>query len=184
MLTAAGVPFAVAPADIDEAAEKIRLQAAATSPADVALALAILKAQDVAGRYPSSCVLGSDQTLSLNDGAMFDKPLSSATLKNQLLQLAGTTHALHSAAALVLDGVVVWQAVETVMMTMRSLSDEFVDNYVAAATPDLLGCVGGYQIEGVGLQLFTAIEGSYHAILGLPLLPLLSALRDRGIIAQ
>lgn len=184
MLTAAGVAFEVVPADVDEGAEKIRLKALAASPADVVLALSIMKAQQVARRYPGTYVLGSDQTLSLADGTMFDKPLSRTNLKHQLLQLSGTTHALHSAAALVENGVVVWQAVESVSMTMRSLSDEFVENYLDAATADLLGCVGGYQIEGSGLQLFTHIEGSYHAILGLPLLPLLSALRDHGILAR
>lgn len=184
MLIAAGVQFAVSPADIDEAAEKTRLRALDTSPEDVALALAIVKAQAVARHKPGMAVIGSDQTLSLSDGKMIDKPLSRDGLKNQLLQLSGTTHALHSAAVIVENGIVVWQAVETVIMTMRALSDQFIENYVITADADTLGCVGGYQIEGAGIQLFTTFEGGYHAIMGLPLLPLLSALRDRGILPQ
>jgi septum formation protein len=184
MLVAAGVSFVAVASQADEAAEKQKLLANHVQPPEIALALAKLKARDVAVGREDHLILGSDQILSLKDGTMLDKPNSPHELKRHLRLLSGSTHQLHSAAAIIERDECVWEIIETVSMVMRPLSDAFIDQYVASAAPDLLGCVGGYQIEGVGVQLFQRIEGSYHAVLGLPLLPLLNYLAHRGVLLQ
>jgi len=183
LLANAGVPFSAVSSEIDETIEKNKLIQDKRDPQGIALALARLKAQNVAKGRTHSFVLGCDQTLSLADGTMLDKPGSRAQLTQQLAQLSGASHQLHSAAVIVEGDAVVWQALETVTLTMRPFSHDFIEHYSATASPDVLGCVGGYQIEGVGVQLFSVIEGSYHAVLGLPLLPLLYFLRERGFLA-
>lgn len=184
MLTDAGLVFQTMSADVDEAALKHKLSAAYYSAAEIAAALARAKAVDVAQTAPDAMIIGGDQTLSLADGTMLDKPVTPDRLAAQLRRLSGTGHQLHSAATIVERGKIVWEDIETVTMTMAPLSDSFIVNYVNLATPDLLGCVGGYQIERGGVRLFSAIEGSYFAILGLPLLPLLTYLRGRGIMGS
>ena len=180
MLTAAGIAHeAVSPA-VDEQAMKAALAPDARTIAD---ALAEMKAVKVSRARPGDLVLGCDQTLALDDGTMFDKPADAQALREQLGRLSGRTHRLFSACVAAEAGRPVWRAVEVVKLTVRPLTTSFIDTYVEAAGSDLLGCVGGYQIEGRGAQLFERIEGSHFALLGLPLLPLLSWLRTRGIVA-
>lgn len=184
VLEAAGLEFeAIAPM-VDEESAKKALRTDGISPRNLADALAELKALKLSRRFPADLVLGCDQTLSLDDGTMFDKPESSAMLKAQLVSLSDKTHNLWSAAVLAQGGTPIWRQIERCKMTMRPLSDLFIDEYIAAEGDALLGCVGGYRIEGRGVQLFSHIEGSHFGILGLPLLPLLDILRTRGVIAS
>jgi septum formation protein len=126
-------------------------------------------------------VLGADQTLALGPVAFHKAPdLEAARL--QLSRLAGRTHALHSAIALVKDEEVVFETVETALLTMRPLSDEAIGDYLDAAGPAILSSVGCYQLEGLGVHLFETIEGDHFTILGLPLLPLLAFLRSEGLL--
>jgi septum formation protein len=181
MLDAAGIAYeAVAPM-VDEATVKAALIADRRSARDIADALAELKALRVAARRPGAIVIGADQTLELDDGGLLDKP--GDALADQLRSLSGRTHRLHSAAVAVRDGAPCWRHVASVRMTMRSLSAAFIADYVASEAAQVAGCVGGYRIEGRGAQLFSAIEGSHFAILGMPLLPLLGWLRDIGELA-
>lgn len=180
MLDAASVPHEAVSAGVDEEAAK-----AALSHLDgrgLADALAELKAVKVSSRRPGDLVLGCDQTLELDDGTLLDKP--GENLGDQLRLLSGRTHRLHSAVVAAENGQPVWRHVERAKLTMRVLSDSFIADYVALEGAAVEGCVGGYRVEGRGMQLFSRIEGSHFTILGLPLLPLLDWLRVRGVLAS
>ena len=177
MLQAAGVRFTVRSARVDEDAAKASLRAQGMRARDLADALAELKA--ARGADDGDVVLGCDQTLELDDGTMLDKP--GAELAEQLRALSGRRHRLHSAAVIVEDGRPTWRALETATLTMRPLSEPFIAGYVASEG-QAGACAGGYRIEGPGIQLFSRIEGSWFAILGLPLLPLLDRLRLTGAL--
>lgn len=183
LLAAAGVPHEAQAAGVDEEAAKESLLAGGIGARDLADALAELKALKLSARRPGDLVLGCDQTLVIDDGGRFDKARDLAELAGQLRQLSGRTHRLHSAMVIAEGGRAVWRHLETVRLTMRPLSDAFIADYLATEGEALLGCVGGYRIEGRGAQLFARIEGSHFAIIGLPLLPLLDYLRTRGVIA-
>jgi septum formation protein len=122
--------------------------------------------------------------LALSDGTMLDKAESKAALAQQLRQLAGKTHELYSAAVIAEAGQPVWRHVERVRLTMRPMSDAFIASYIDQDWDEVQYCVGGYRIEGPGVQLFSTIDGSHFAILGLPLLPLLAWLRQRGYLVS
>jgi len=182
LLENAGVPHGVMIAPVDEEAARLAFRAEGLGPRDLADALAALKARKVSEKCPADLVLGCDQTLALDDGTMFDKADSRAMLAEQLRQLSGKTHSLFSAMVIAEQGQPVWRHVERVRLTMRVLSEGFIADYLESEGDVLLGCVGGYRIEGLGAQLFSAIDGSHFAIVGLPLLPLLDHLRTREIL--
>jgi len=182
LLTAAGLKPTIEPADIDEALIKAAFRADGRDAGACAVALAEAKAQRVAGRMPGALVLGADQILVCN-GEWFDKPADRLAARAQLVALRGKRHVLATAAVLVKNGAVIWQALEQPALTVRRFTDEFLDAYLAAAGDAVLASVGAYQLEGAGIQLMAAVEGDHFAILGLPLLPLLDFLRDTGVIA-
>lgn len=179
LLEGAGLAFEAAPSNVDERAVEEPLLAAGARPGAIALHLAEAKALDVSARRPESLILGCDQTLGLG-GERFVKPESRSAAREQLLRLRGRPHELHSALALVADGVVVWRHVSVATMTMRAFSESFLDDYCERAGDAVLSSVGCYQLEGLGITLFEAIEGDYFTILGLPMLPLLAELRRQG----
>jgi len=181
MLEAAGVPFEAVEAPFDEEEAKAALRGRGANAADLAIGLAEEKARSVIAP-DDVLVLGSDQTLERHDGATLDKPGSREEAHAQLLSLAGRTHRLHSAAVIIDDGKAVWWKTEHVELKMRPLGDAFLEAYLAAEYEAIRGSVGGYRIEGLGVQMFDRIKGSHFAILGLPLLPLLAYLRERGLI--
>jgi septum formation protein len=183
MLEAADVKFAQLLPDVDEATLKLQWQGQRLGPGEIALGLAEAKANSVMQQGISALILGSDQILVTANGDLLSKAESMGELAEQLRSLSGRTHRLFSAAAIVENWAVVWTAVEQARMTMRYLSDEFIANYLASEGKDLLGCVGGYRIEGRGAQLFEKVEGSQFVVQGLPLLPLLGYLRDRGVMS-
>jgi septum formation protein len=184
MLTAAGVAFEAMAAGIDEDSAKDALRVDGLSARDLADALAELKATKLSKRFPERLVLGCDSTVTLDDGSMIDKAADRDELATQLRQMAGTTHSLFSAAVISQGGLPIWRHVDRAKMTMRPMSDEFIEAYLDAEGDDLLGCVGGYKIEGRGAQLFAKVEGSHFTVQGLPLLPLLAYLRVRGMMAS
>lgn len=184
MLEAAGVAVRVVPADIDERALERQL-AKSGAPADashVAVGLARAKAVDVSARQPDALVIGADQVLALGD-ALLAKPGDLEHARRQLLELRGKTHRLHTAVALAAAGAVLWSHVDVATLTMRPLSDAFLDGYLRLAGERVRHIVGAYEIEGLGIQLFDRVEGDQFAIIGLPLLPLLSELRSQGALA-
>lgn len=181
MLADAGLPVDVRASGVDERAVEAALTGAGADPAHVAGALAAAKAIQVSTQAPGRLVVGADQTLSL-DGERFTKPFDRASARAQLARLSGRAHTLASGAALARDGVVRWTGVDEANLTMRPLSPDFLDAYLDAAGEGVLTSVGGYQLEGVGAQLFERIDGDYRTILGLPLTPLLAALRAIGAL--
>lgn len=184
MLDAAGVPYEALAPMVDEDAVKASM--AGASPRALADALAELKAVKLSKRVPAAgvLVLGADQVLATADGRMLDKPVDRDDAARQLRTLAGRTHRLLSAAVIAEQGRPVWRVVEEARLAVRPLSDAFIDAYLEAEWPDISGCVGGYKVEGRGAQLFSRIEGSHFAVLGLPLLPLLDYLRTRGVLVS
>lgn len=184
LLQGAGIEHDVDTPDLDEEAAKARLVARGVTASALAEALAEQKAVGVSARRPGELVLGCDQTLSLDDGTRFDKAGSLRELRQHLLSLSGHTHSLFSAMAIAEGGRTVWRHLSVSRLTMRTLSPDFVDAYLDAEGEALLGCVGGYRVEGRGVQLFERIEGSHYAIIGLPLIPLLDYLRQRGLLAS
>ncbi len=180
MLEQAGVPFEAVSAGLDEEAAKAGLAAAGFEPRDMAEMLAEMKAKSVVAE--GALVLGADQVLELGDGAALSKPGSRAEARDQLRRLSGGAHQLHSAAVIVEDGARVWGATESVTMHVRPLGQDFLDAYLDAEYEAVRASVGGYRFEGPGAQLFESVEGSHFAILGLPLLPLLAYLRERGLL--
>lgn len=180
MLAAAGVPFTAEPAYADEAALKAAM--AGAPPRDVADALAELKALKVSARHPGRLVLGSDSLAVLDDGTILDKPRDRDEARDHLLRMSNKRHDLVSAAVIAENGRPVWRHVDRAKMFVRPLSYAFVDAYLDAEWPAISGCVGCYRIEGPGAQLFSRIEGSQFTVLGMPLLPVLGYLRDRGVL--
>ena len=182
MLEAAGIAFEVVPAELDEAEAKAGLIDAGFEPRDLAEMLAEMKARSVRAAA-GALVLGADQVLEREDGSVLSKPGSRDEAAGQLRSLSGRIHFLHSAAVIVEDGERAWGESETVCLRMRRLSDAFIRDYLDREYEAIRFNVGGYRIEGLGVQLFEEIDGSHFAILGLPLLPLLACLRARGLLA-
>lgn len=177
MLEAAGVPFVARPAAVDERALEESL--AGRAGAEVALALAEAKALAGSGTYPEALVLGSDSLVEVA-GRRFAKPESRAQAGEHLRWFSGRTMDLFSAAALARNGTVVWSHVERAGLAVRALSDAFIADYLDAEWPAVSGCVGVFRIEARGVQLFDRIEGDHWTVLGMPLLPVLAALRREG----
>ena len=182
MLEAAGIRFRAVAADVDEESMKGALLAEGRAPRNIADALAEMKAVKLSHRYPQALVLGCDSTVETADGGLLDKAATRAEAALQLRALAGTTHRLHSAVVAAVGGGPVWREVDTARLTMRGFSDMFLERYLDAEWPAISGCVGGYRLEALGVQLFDRIEGSHFTIIGLPLLPLLGWLRERGMV--
>ena len=180
VLQAAGIPVEVRPADIDE--RRIEAATPAAGPGEVAALLAREKARTVAAVMPGRLVLGADQTLALGT-RRFSKPGDDRAAREQLQALRGRTHELHSAVAVVRDGTILYDRVEVARLTMRAFSDAFLDRYIATAGAAVTASVGGYQLERIGIHLFSRIEGDHFTVLGLPLLPLLESLREQGFVA-
>lgn len=183
MLAAAGIPVEAVPASVDERTLEQQARAEGADAVGVSRALALAKARDVSSRRPGRIVLGADQTLALGSEA-FHKPEGREDAARQLAALAGRTHQLHAAAALVLDGETLFEAVQTAHMTMRPLSPAMIAHYLSAAGDAVLTTVGAYQLERIGVHLFERIEGDHFTVLGLPLLPLLAELRAMGKVAS
>jgi septum formation protein len=185
MLAAAGVHFTVQAADVDEPAIRARMlkQDASVEPKRIAAVLAAAKAEDVSGKVRSSLIIGADQVLALGNELLSKAPSIEAA-REALRKLRGRTHELHSAVAFAEKGKVTWAHVATARLTMRDFSDAFLDDYLLRAGDRVGQSVGGYELEGIGVQLFDHIEGDYFTILGLPLMAVLGELRARGIIAQ
>lgn len=178
MLAAAGVDALRDPADIDEAA----LMPAQTDAESAALALAGLKALFVSQRHSGALVLGGDSILDF-EGEHISKSPDVAAAKALLARLSGRSHRIVSAAVLVRDGTVLWRHVGVGTLTMRPLSEAFLDAYLAAEAPTVLASVGCYHLEGRGAQLFDRIDGDFFSILGLPLIDVLAALREQGLLS-
>ena len=181
LLRAARVPFRVSAADLNEDALMADLRAQDVDAKGVALALAEQKAVMVSRRSPGALVLGGDSVLAFGT-ELVSKCRDIDALRVLLQRLRGKSHELISAACLARNGAPLWHHAGHAHLTMRPFSDAFLDLYLAAEGETVLSCVGGYRYEGPGAQLFDRVEGDYFTVLGLPLLPVLAALRAQGIL--
>ena len=181
LLRNAGLDVTPHPARIDEDAMRRALELENATPRDIADALAEAKALKLSQRHPDALVLGCDQVLALKE-RIFSKPATKDDARAQLRDLSGQTHQLLSAAVLYDHGEPVWRHVGVARLTMRDISDAYLEDYLTRNWPEVGHSVGAYQLEHEGIRLFSAIEGDYFTILGLPLLPLLNHLSLRGFI--
>ena len=178
MLDQAGVSYSVVPPQVDEGP----LQAAhAGRDAELALALAEAKAADVSARNHNDWVIGGDSVIAV-EGRRFTKPGSREDASEHLRFFSGRTMHLFSAVALARAGIVEWNFVGEAILHVRPLSDAFIAAYLDAEWPEVGHCVGVFRMEGRGVTLFDQVEGDHFTILGMPLLPLLGALRQRGVV--
>ncbi|MCC6716630.1 MAG: Maf family protein [Acetobacteraceae bacterium] len=183
LLAAAGVAVEVSPAHVDEGAVKAGALAQGLSAAATALLLARLKAERVGRRHPEALVIGADQIL-VCEGRWFDKSADMDEAAEQLRALRGRAHELVTAVLCVRGEDLLWHHVSRPRLVMRDFSEDFLAQYLAQEGAMLTSTVGGYRVEGPGVQLFDAIEGEHSAIVGLPLLPLLGFLRQFGALAR
>ena len=174
MLDASGVSYEAVKHEVDEAAVKQSL----SDPSDIALKLASAKALSASR---DGWVIGSDSVVSVGD-RLFDKPKDRAEAAEHLGFFSGKTMQLTSAVALANGGSIDWSIADTAALQVRPLSEQFIAAYLDAEWPDVGYCVGVFRMEGRGVQLFSSIEGDHFTILGMPLLPLLGALRERGLL--
>ena len=177
MLTAAGVEHRSVSADVDEATLKRVLDGAEQT----AIELAMAKAEDISRRSRDDWVIGGDSVVAV-EGRLFDKPRDRDEAAEHLRFFSGKAMQLTSAAALARDGKVDWCHADSATLHVRRLSDSFIDSYLDGEWPEVSYCVGVFRLEGPGVQLFERIDGDHFTILGLPLIPLLGALRERGVL--
>lgn len=182
LLESAGLSFIAEAPGLDEVAMREAIAGEKTlDPHDVAEVLARAKAEAVSDLAQDAFVIGGDQVLAF-ENQILSKPENMEEARRRLLDLNGKSHQLHTAVAVAVKGESTWSYTDVATLTMRPLSPEFIGHYLAAAGEAVLGAVGAYQIETLGIQLFEKIEGDFFSILGLPLLPLLDTLRREGAI--
>lgn len=181
MLKNAGVACEAIASMIDEDGYKQSMKAEGASAAEAAETLAEMKALRMYRQQPDGIVIAADQMLECN-GIWFDKPRDRDNTRAQLRALRGKTHQLVSAAVIYKEGSRIWGTIDTAHLTVRNFTDEWLENYLDTVGDEIYNCVGGYQLEGIGAQLFTKVRGDYFTVLGLPLLPLIGFLRDHGIL--
>ncbi len=183
ILKNAGIDFIIDSSTVDEDSIKNSLLSEGSDTITISQALADLKAQNRSILWPNYLILGADQILEF-DGRIYSKPIDENDIKTRLKIFSGKNHKLFTSVSIVLDQEVIWKNVTVSVLKMRNLTEKFINKYLDTVGDNATNSVGGYQIEGMGIQLFEKIEGDYFAILGLPILPILGYLRDRKILLK
>ena len=181
LLRNAGLQFDIQVPRVDEEAVKQSLLAEAARPRDIADALAELKARRISDKVPGALVIGCDQVLEF-ENRLLSKPESADAALSQLRDMQGKRHTLLAAAVIVQDGQPIWRHVGQVRLQMRPLSERFLQSYVARNWDSIRHSVGAYKLEEEGVRLFSAVQGDYYTVLGIPLIELLNFLSVRGDI--
>jgi len=179
LLRNAGVDFDVLTADVDEVV--LKQQHSSSAVGVLAQILAQAKAMNVSEANKEALVIGADQILEC-DGKFFDKPVGEEGVRSHLKALRGRDHRLISAVCVAVAGEIVWSETAIATLTVRDFDEDYIEHYIKKAGPEVQSAVGAYRLEDVGVQLFEKIDGDYFTILGLPMLPLLDYLRQRGIL--
>ena len=183
LLDGARISYSAQAAHIDEISIRSSCEAEGISPSDIAVILAEMKAQVVAQNRPDALIIGSDQIL-VCEGVIFGKPDTRQQAHDILEQLQGSAHHLITSLVIFKSGMRIWHHISTANLVMRSLSTDDIEAYLDVIGAEAFSTPGCYQIEGPGAHLFTDMTGAYYDILGLPLLPLLSFLREHGLALQ
>ncbi|MDB6452762.1 Maf family protein [Falsirhodobacter sp. 20TX0035] len=181
MMAKAGLVAEAIPARIDEEAVRASLDAEGAKPRDVADTLAEMKARKIAERHPDAIVIGGDQVL-VFDGRIHGKPDTPDQARDQLRSMRGQTHQLLSAVVVYEEARPVWRHVAEARMVMRPFSDAWLDGYLQRNWDSVRHSAGAYKLEEEGVRLFTEVKGDWFTVMGLPLLPLLAWLGNRGFI--
>ena len=179
ILAAAGIEFSVLDSELDE--EKAKGSLTELSPRKISLELARLKSEKVSRQHPNAMTIGADQVLGF-ENRIFNKPVSRAEAESQLSMLRNATHTLYSTVSCAIAGAEVWSHCSEARLTMRDFTPVILSSKHDGSPAEFLSSVGAYKLEETGIQLFEKIEGDYFTILGLPILPLLGFLRQRGIV--
>jgi septum formation protein len=181
IMKSAGIPFEVDHADIDEPTGRRSCREEGISVGETAACLAAQKAREVSRRKRDSLVIGADQILEA-EGRWFEKASSLAEARECLRRLRGRTHHLYSAVVVVENGETLWNHVSEAELTMRMFTDNFLDRYISRQGKNILEAVGCYKMEEGGVRLFAAVRGDHYAILGLPIVPLVTFLESQGVL--
>ena len=181
LLASAGLCFDVCPSEVDERLLKRRADHEQWEPSRLALELAGAKALRVSSHRADALVIGADQVLCV-EGKRIDKPRTIAQARDQLSVLRGKRHLLHTATVLAKRGRTVWQHIVTPVLLTRDFSDTLLDLYLVSEGDILLSSPGACRVEERGALLFEAIDGEQSAIMGLPMLAVLEALRRQDVI--
>jgi septum formation protein len=179
LLTKAGIVFEAMTPAINET--KLQAQFKDENATSIVQHLADAKAISISVLHPQTFVIGADQTL-VCQNTIYHKPANRISAKQQLQKLKSKTHHLNSALSCALNGEVIWQFQDRAELTMRSFTDEFLENYLDRAGDEILSSVGAYKLEGLGIQLFEDIKGDYFTILGFPLPALIKFLRTKDLL--
>ena len=177
MLEEAGIAFDVIISPTDEDLIKNKISSLPYSEQVVHLAKA--KAEPVSEENTESIVIGGDQMCVLNDN-LLHKPGSRDKAIESLKLLANQKHFQHSGVCIYKNNECLWEYSETVELKMHDLTEKEIINYVDIENP--INAAGAYKFESLGCNLFSYVNGSSHTVRGMPLLPLLNALRDLNII--
>ena len=177
MLEDAGIDFKVFSSDVDE--DILKQEMVGMPFEEQVVKLASAKAKEVSLKNQNHIVIGGDQMCICNN-IIFDKPGSEEKAIKNLQILSGTTHYQYSGVCIYKNGHSLWEYFEIIEMNMHKLSDEEIKNYVKLENP--IHAAGAYKFESMGCNLFSSVNGSSYTIRGMPLLPLLSKLREMGVI--
>ncbi|MCI5043332.1 MAG: Maf family nucleotide pyrophosphatase [Aquisalinus sp.] len=178
LLQNTGISFQAIDSGLNE--DLIKEEMRGEPPLKIAMKLAQEKALLVNRSNLNSLVIGADQILGFQ-GNSYDKPKNLLEAHDRLKEFSGKPHFLHTSICVAQNGEIIWSHTEEPILTMRDLDDQSIDAYLMRVGSGVLNSVGAYQLENIGIQLFSKIEGDYFSILGLPLVPLLEFLSGKHV---
>ena len=180
LLRSAGLDFTVSPVAVDEENLRAAGLKEGVSTIDMATTLAETKASRVSMTHADALVIGGDQILEC-EGKWLSKPKDRAMAKEHLEFLSGRKHQLVTAGVVYKGGARIWHYCSRPEIEIRKVDATTIDQYLDAIGDTAFETPGVYQIENLGAQILSKIDGCPYAVLGLPLLELLAFLREHGL---